>query len=362
MNPEKVGKFIAHLRKEKNMTQGELAIKLYVDRSLVSKWERGINLPKIEVMQKLSNFFGVSVNELYYGEKINKKNKNEIDKVLINIIKDDKRKIKKILIVSIIFMILFVLFFFGYYFMNTYKSISIYMINGESDNFKLENGVIVLSREKSYIQLGNINNLNNKEIDNIRLYYFKENKEYEIFSGSSSTELFVNNFEHYESYSYRDIKYVLKNLYLEVSYEDDEKEVIKLTSKRDFTNNKLFFKNNNSVSNDEIYEYSINAPKYIKEKFKLDEKHESYYLEEKKEDLVVKQTYYYDVELYIVEEKKDNYNQHFEYFYPDISYFSDDDSIETYSLTEKKCLTKNCDMKLINYFIDNYIDKIRFEN
>ena len=53
MNNNKIGKFIARKRKEANLTQMELANKLYVTDKAVSKWERGLSLPDITLLKKL---------------------------------------------------------------------------------------------------------------------------------------------------------------------------------------------------------------------------------------------------------------------------------------------------------------------
>lgn len=68
MNNEKIGLFIAELRKSKNMTQKELASKLNVSDKAVSKWERGISLPDISVLPRLSEIFEIEISELLNGE------------------------------------------------------------------------------------------------------------------------------------------------------------------------------------------------------------------------------------------------------------------------------------------------------
>lgn len=70
MNQEKIGKFIAELRKENNMTQIELANKLGVTNRAVSKWENGRGLPDVSLFEPLCKEFNISVNELLKGEKI----------------------------------------------------------------------------------------------------------------------------------------------------------------------------------------------------------------------------------------------------------------------------------------------------
>ena len=67
MDLNKVGKFIANIRKEKALTQSELGDLVGVTDKTVSKWERGINAPDIAILTKLSNCLGVSVTELLNG-------------------------------------------------------------------------------------------------------------------------------------------------------------------------------------------------------------------------------------------------------------------------------------------------------
>ena len=61
MDSSKVGKLIFDLRKEKNMTQKELAEALYLSDRTISKWERGVGCPDVSLLSKLSEVFGVSI-------------------------------------------------------------------------------------------------------------------------------------------------------------------------------------------------------------------------------------------------------------------------------------------------------------
>ena len=65
---QKFGAFVAELRREKGMTQKELAERLFVSDKAVSKWERGLSLPDISLLQPMADIFGVSVTELLGGE------------------------------------------------------------------------------------------------------------------------------------------------------------------------------------------------------------------------------------------------------------------------------------------------------
>ena len=66
MNQIKIGKFIADCRKEKNLTQEELAEKIGVSRQVVTKWESDIGLPDIENLKAIATLFNISI-EFAFG-------------------------------------------------------------------------------------------------------------------------------------------------------------------------------------------------------------------------------------------------------------------------------------------------------
>lgn len=76
MDQAKIGKFIAECRKNKNMTQAELAEKLNITDRAISKWETGKGMPDSSLMLDLCNELGISVNELLSGEMIEMDNYN----------------------------------------------------------------------------------------------------------------------------------------------------------------------------------------------------------------------------------------------------------------------------------------------
>ena len=85
MNQEKIGKFIAKIRKEKKMTQQELADKLNVTDRAVGNWENGRRIPDVVFYKPLCEILGISLNELLSGEKIEKEHIEEVtEKSLIN--------------------------------------------------------------------------------------------------------------------------------------------------------------------------------------------------------------------------------------------------------------------------------------
>ena len=85
MNQEKMGLFIAKCRREKNMTQEDLAEKLGVSNKSISRWENGKTMMDISLFEPLCNELDISIIELLNGERINDKKKDKLyTKTLIN--------------------------------------------------------------------------------------------------------------------------------------------------------------------------------------------------------------------------------------------------------------------------------------
>ena len=69
MDKEKTGQLITELRKEKGLTQKQLAEALNVTDKAVSKWERGLSFPDISMLEPISELLGVSIMEILAGER-----------------------------------------------------------------------------------------------------------------------------------------------------------------------------------------------------------------------------------------------------------------------------------------------------
>ena len=96
MNQEKIGKFIAEVRKKKNMTQQELADKLCVTDRAVSHWENGRRLPDYSLLKELCDILSISINELFAGEKISNENyKEKADENLMNALENSSFSLKE---------------------------------------------------------------------------------------------------------------------------------------------------------------------------------------------------------------------------------------------------------------------------
>ncbi len=103
MDNNKIGKYIASRRKEKGLTQQELGDKLFVTDKAVSKWERGLSLPDITILEKLADELDTDIYRILQVEK-----KNSVD--LEKILNDERKKTQKELNKKIIIYILPIIF------------------------------------------------------------------------------------------------------------------------------------------------------------------------------------------------------------------------------------------------------------
>lgn len=116
MNQEIIGKFIAKCRKEKNMTQQELADKLGVTDRAVSHWENGRRLPDYSLVKELCEILSISINELFSGEKIsNDDYKEKAEDNIEKLINDNYRKKKKMnwiiaILVAVLYLSISIIF------------------------------------------------------------------------------------------------------------------------------------------------------------------------------------------------------------------------------------------------------------
>ncbi len=147
MNQEKIGKFIAECRKEKNLTQVQLAEKLNMSYKSISKWETGRGMPDSSIMLELCNYLGISVNELLSGEHLKEQEYQEkANENIISIAResDKNRKIKNRIIVVIvaIFLCLLLIFIINIAYKNIKTNIK---YNDRLVECKIENDNIICS-------------------------------------------------------------------------------------------------------------------------------------------------------------------------------------------------------------------------
>ena len=193
MNYDKIGEFIKNKRKERNLTQSELAERINVTDKAISKWERGLGCPDVSLLEVLSKELDVSILELLQGREI----ENEVIKVTeaddyikstINISNDmTKNKIKnifnRIIELSILFIVLLltILNVIQFRYMDkeytyritrdTYDTMTNALELIENNIDKIKNSKNIFSNEDHKIIVNNLEE-DYKKINNI--YYLKK--------------------------------------------------------------------------------------------------------------------------------------------------------------------------------------------
>ena len=95
MDQIKTGKFISALRKDKGLTQMQLAVILGISDKTISKWERGAGLPEVSLMMPLCEALEISVNELLTGEKLtDAEYKMKAEATIMDLVKENKENKK----------------------------------------------------------------------------------------------------------------------------------------------------------------------------------------------------------------------------------------------------------------------------
>ena len=95
MEENRIGQFIVELRKEKKLTQKDLAAQLHITDKAVSKWERGLSCPDITLLTSVADILGVTTSELLNGQRsetLSKDIEETVDNALVYAEKSVKRK------------------------------------------------------------------------------------------------------------------------------------------------------------------------------------------------------------------------------------------------------------------------------
>lgn len=95
MNAQKTGSLIASIRKEQNRTQQDLANELGVSSAAISKWERGIGFPDVSLIEPLAISLGITIAELFKGERLENRVDNEYESFLSDVVKVSTNEISK---------------------------------------------------------------------------------------------------------------------------------------------------------------------------------------------------------------------------------------------------------------------------
>ena len=119
MDQQKIGAFLKDLRKERNITQEQLADKMMVSRRTVSRWETGSNMPDLDILIDISEYYNVDLKEILNGERKEKNMDTETKDTIMKVAEysnDEKEKMMKrfhmLFIVALIFLTVAIAVFF----------------------------------------------------------------------------------------------------------------------------------------------------------------------------------------------------------------------------------------------------------
>ena len=219
MNTEKIGSLIAKLRKEKGLTQKELADQLHITDRAVSKWERGVGCPDISLLDDLANILGVSISSLLNGEE---EVESAIKTTITYVTESKKQRIKEwgnfLFIIIIVFFLLLAIFDFvkvEMRFLKKYpsRSISSYQIFVGSDDtytkdvFKeLEMKIATvlqnqgIFKDKDYEIIQNYLKKIQQEMIGAKKFYYQQDYSYKELD-----EILYNEFVYFYSVEYENL-------------------------------------------------------------------------------------------------------------------------------------------------------------
>lgn len=85
MDQKKIGVLLKELRKEKQLTQEQLAELLGVTNRSVSRWENGVNLPDFDLLMEIARYYDISIEEILDGERKNRMIDPEMEQMLLKV-------------------------------------------------------------------------------------------------------------------------------------------------------------------------------------------------------------------------------------------------------------------------------------
>ena len=262
----KFGNVLSKLRKEKGLTQKELSTKINISDKAISRWERGSSYPSLDMIYRISKFFGISFHDLLAMRMdADDGDDNLVQEIINEFTEINKRNIKRIKIGIIIMLVITLILIGIVIFTQSYNRFKVYKVGIENDMFSSINGVYVETKIKDTLHLGNIkiNNvdINYTDIVSVDLYTYIDDKETVLYNYSSLNDI---NFTSYQSYVEIDsLKDYFDNLYLKITIIEDDNDIktyeSKITFVEDFSNNKIFYKENQpKFENNELVKLSVN--------------------------------------------------------------------------------------------------------
>ena len=264
-----IGKFIKIQREKNNISQTKLAELLFVDRTLISKWENDKLTPGIKEIIDMAKIFNISVEEFLSKTEYTKDNKEEIENNFNDyLIKQDNRlkSLKKNVLTLSIISVAFLLVFFIYYFYQTFNKTRVYIVSGMSTKYEFHNGIFILTRGKSYLKIGNIDS----NIERVKIFYEIDNNEKIIYEGDPN-DIKIDLTGYDSSVNLHNINKIINDIKMIIYTKDGKSELVKLVFKEDFANKYLVYSDKAENMEYDNKNNSLNIPDKIRNNFECNE-------------------------------------------------------------------------------------------
>lgn len=244
------GKYIKELRENNNYTQEELAKKLYVSRQTISNIENNKCNISYELSKNMAKIFNIDVMDIFLGGEEEYIPKEEVNNFITSFGKKLNNRFKIITCsLGIIILTLVVLLSIVYLNLN-YNTIKFYNLYGASNTYKVNDGLMILSKEKIILKL-EVDNLfennNQHKIQKIKLISNYNNNSNEIYSTDDNKLYIVDKYGYNEYFNYNHIINSTEKLSLIILYDDNKTEEINLDFYKIYENRKILFLKNKKV-------------------------------------------------------------------------------------------------------------------
>ena len=249
---ESTGKFIREARTQHHLSQSSLGSVLYVTKKAVSKWERGLGYPSMDVLPYLAETLGVTTDEIIYAKFDNENKYEDSNKTLKLIYKIFKNKHVKLIIkscVAIVFICLCIFYF------ENHNAVKIYALWSEDNYIHLENAILTTTPINEYLNIGylyvDIPDIDDNSQINYTLYIGDENNVERIVQEYMTKDFIphLNNLNSDENPKIK-LKDNFDKLYLNINYINTDGEtkdyVIKIKVALKYQSNDIIniFRNN----------------------------------------------------------------------------------------------------------------------
>ena len=145
MDLNRIGAFLQELRKEKKLTQEQLAEKMGVARRTVSRWETGANMPDLDILVELSDFYDVELREILSGERKSQQMNDEMKQTVLQVAEysnEEKKRSAKVVMAFFVLGIIAVAVNTAMYFLDPESSFLSGFVSGCTNGIAL--GAMIL--------------------------------------------------------------------------------------------------------------------------------------------------------------------------------------------------------------------------